>query len=709
MAPPSEKFEITNYDVLADEISNPISSEESEVGLSLAAHSYHVGNNRLEVMCNIHNQAYTDALGKGDEGKSADIVEKIMNIVQNQCEPKGRFLERNSKGEWKEVSTEKARKLVQQALGAVQGQTTGAPLTGGETAEDIKKKQEADAEKKRRRRSSLLRRSVSSSMLPNLKAAGEELNGKFDDKKKSTRLAISPLPSPVNSRPGSRCASPVPGRIHRPVFGRSRSVELLGGARQGRRLATIDRTPLIKETMQMDVLLNTSKTGLLPGTDLHGNNRLRVMVSLQTQTFKDAKEEEQTKMAEELVKTIKEFWGGRVLSKCPTARRGGDSEGAYVMLEKDYAVGAMKHLLSGKPAEIEDGLTMGEPDAETNIKQGRRASLKAIQSIAASGGGGKTSIMPSSLPTLPADMQHLRSAAVKSLQKRKQRQGLNSRIRGLTADKAAVFQDGSSNASVMSAASGNTSPIPSKIVSNLPNIPTTLNPGLNPSMQYRQHSSGASVASTTSNLSTHPGTSYSPPPPGIVQRQGSLSNMSTASNNTNNTSMSRTTMNAARTMAQMNLGGPQMMGGHPGMMHQNSGMGANVQGLELQIPSNLMMQQPQLQQQISQMSQPMYQQHQNQFQNRPNIMMPVVQEEMNNAQFNPQPLTPDQLMMLQQQQQQGMMQGQFDPNMQQQQMERNSLLTTTGEDGLPQFQKGEMDLLIKGLQMAEQQQNRGGQ
>jgi hypothetical protein len=37
-------------------------------------------------------------------------------------------------------------------------------------------------------------------------------------------------------------------------------------------------------------------------------------------------------------------------------------------------------------------------------------------------------------------------------------------------------------------------------------------------------------------------------------------------------------------------------------------------------------------------------------------------------------------------------------------VDRNSLLHSTGSDGLPRFGQGEVDLLMKGLEMAEQQQ-----
>ena len=76
MPPPSSNdIEITNYDVLADQVSHPSSSDHHESddsgGLSLAAHSYHVGNNRLEVLCNIHHRAFSEAVQKGETTQSA--------------------------------------------------------------------------------------------------------------------------------------------------------------------------------------------------------------------------------------------------------------------------------------------------------------------------------------------------------------------------------------------------------------------------------------------------------------------------------------------------------------------------------------------------------------------------------------------------------------------------------------------------------------
>ena len=830
MPPPSGKdIEISNYDVLADQVSNPINSDESDIGLSLAAHSYHVGNNRLEVLCNIHNQAFSDHQAKGDEANSAAIVEKIMNIVQNQCVPKGRFLERSSKGEWSVVDISKARSLVKQALiKMTQGSSSSAETAAGPGAsqEEIKKKEQDDAEKKRRRRSSLLRRSVSSSMLPNLMKAGREFElTSFDDKKKASRQGSilrpgdssspnspvaspknSPKTSPKNSPVNSRSNSPIPpSSSHRrgtreksdaekkiqlpdqpkprPAFGRSHSVEV-GQGRSTRRFATKYTGPeIVKETLKMDVLLNTAKTSLLPGADLHGNNRLRVMVNIQTMTYQNAKDDEtKDKMAEELVNTIENFWGGRVLSIIPSMRRKGGDDEQYIKLESIHALQAMRNLLSGKAAEKEEAFTQGiAPDPK--VPQGRRASLKAIESIAAAGVGVGTgdskTIMPSTLPTLPPDMQHLRSAAVKSLQKRKVRQGLNSRIRGLTADKAAIYQDGSANASVMSSANSssvaNMAPIPTQITSR---ASSNASAGQNiPQMQhYRQASSGASVGSSVGGMSTGP--------PGMVQRQGSV--CSTAS--TVATSMSMSAMNAARTMANINLNA------HPSpllsstIVNPNGMMGGPMLGSELLIPNNNvpnnimapMLQQQQSQAQharMSQMSQQMQQnaqqiqqsqaQHarmsqmsqqmqqnaqqiqqqqmmqqqqmqmqqqlqmqqqmnQQQFQPRQITMPSVPEEQFNNNNNNFPDATPLSFEQLQQLAQLGNQQqepqfnqqnfqnnggmGGFQGQQQQQQQlhddsgfvngrqDRNSLLNSTGSDGLPKFGQNEMEMLIKGLE-----------
>jgi len=744
MPPPStEELAISNYDVLADEISNPRTGNESDVGLSLAAHSYHVGNNRLEVLCNIYNHAFTDSQEKGDEVSSAAIVEKIMGIVQDQCVPKGRFLERRMKGEWSVVETGKARLLVRQALGNVQNQSRSTVARGGgqQSAEALQKKQEDDAEKKRRRRSSLLRRSVSSSMLPNFKERdpGKEIESNTVDKKKSSRKGsiVKSEDSSDNddkSRSTSRSSSPssiaksadpaVDNRP-RPVFGRSRSVEVGGTGRSQRRFATtFERPPIIKDTLKMDVLMNTAKTALVPGTDLHGNNRLRVMVNIQTTAYTSADPDTKLKMANDLLGTIENFWGGRILSQIPSLRRKGEDD-QYVKLDKANSIMALKNLLSGKAAQREEEATQGE-ETDSHIQQGRRASLNAIQKIATTADP-DASILPSTLPTLPPDMQHLRNAAVKSLQKRKQRQGLNSRIRGLTADKAAAFQDGSAGAS--SNASVMTSRTAMSTSHNItPPIPTTISGsgGLDrPSVltsHYRQTSSGASVASSV----THQSQSYNPPPgsaqrqgsisamsissynppPGLAQRQGSISAMSTSS------SMSMNTMNAARTMANINLNNPNLspVGSSDNRFVHHPGNA--MLGSELHIPTNI----------IAPMG-PMGM-NPNQF-HQHGGGMPAVPEEMYPAMggYPQQSSFPinhynNQFQQNNNQDYQNYGTGFMDGGHQHHQQQpdrlfdnegevrqaRNSLLNSTGSDGLPKFEQGEMDLLIKGLEMGENQQ-----
>lgn len=708
MTPPStDDFPITNYDVLADEVSNPINSGEKNLGLSLEAHSYHVGNNRLEVLCNIHNQAYSDHQAKGDESNSAAIIDKIMDIVKNQCLPKGRFLERNTKGEWNEVDVAKARQLVRQALTKVEHQSSRAPQVELST-QDSKQDKESDAEKKRRRRSSLLRRSVSSSMLPNLMSVRDDLllqgEKPFDDKKKSTRRALSPKRSPDNSPPGSPDAEDKTDP--RPAFGRSQSVDMgqANHARRARRLAVAQKiecnSVLINEALKMDVLLNTAKTALLPGTDLHGNNRLRVMVQIQTAAYQSSTEEEKETMAKNLINTIENFWEGRILSQIPTMR--GKREDSYVKLVNEHAISAMKNLLSGTALEKEEEATMGDnPDVE--VKQGRRASLQAIQSIAAAGAANSSaSILPSSLPSLPPDMQHLRSAAVKSLQKRKQRQGLNSRIRGLTADKAAVFQDGSSSASVAASSveHRSTSPMSTKLVSPVASSKVISNmPGHGmPHMQpFRLSSSGASIASTASQLSTT--NSYNLPPPTLVQRESSLGNMSTGSNNTQ---MTMNTMNAARTMANITLSGhPNRHMQHPGMMQ----MGATpIMGSQLPTPSNAMSTHPHMQ------SQQMMQQHMARFQQGPTHLMPYIPENAYDHTFASRPLTAEHLAQLNQGLSPDLYTEQYDGGFQGDRsahLDLGSLYNSTGSEGHPRFSQGEMELLIKGLEMAENQQQQG--
>jgi hypothetical protein len=429
----------------------------------------------------------------------------------------------------------------------------------------------------------------------------------------------------------------------------------------------------------MDVLFNTAKTKLLPGNDLHGNNRLRVMITLQSATYKNADDDSKEKTAENLVGTIENFWGGRMLAQVPgrRARRGGaPGEEAYVQLEKIHSIQAIKHLLSGEGDSDEEG-SVGE---KISMKQGRRASLKAIQSISSTAGETSASILPSTLPTLPDDMQHLRSAAVKSLQKRKQRQGLNSKIRGLTANKAAIFQDGNGSASVVSSGMSTTagSAAPPVVVAPVPTTVTSNRSQQNgdPNFRhYRQTSSGASVASTVTQMSSNTSAG-----PGTMQRQSSVGGMSTASTNT---AMSMNTVNAARTISSITARQAQNIQAAGASISQNMMQPSSVGGFsEYNVPPNITMAGPP-----------------NQFQQHPHLGMPSVPENFNND-FSSYdgPVNTDFP---------GPQNQYYDNNGGQTAIfagERNSLLNSTGSDGLPRFGQGEVELLMKGLEMAEQQQ-----
>jgi len=437
----------------------------------------------------------------------------------------------------------------------------------------------------------------------------------------------------------------------------------------------------------------------------------------------------------------------------------------YIKLESIHAIQAIKNLLSGKATENEEEFTQSH-NPDPVIKQGRRASLKAIESIAAASKKGEPkigeakTILPSTLPKLPEELQHLRSAAVKSLQKRKQRQGLNSRIRGLTADKAAALQEGNAGASVM------TSSVTSQPVANVAPIPAQIISAsyAPPSLHYRQNSSASSVGSSVS------GNSYGGHQPVVARRQGSVcsststvATSATAIQNMNRLSLqghqspliSRTVVNPT---GMMNGGGLMLgsdlfipsddalnnvmtpMPNQQGQvqrrisndlrqaqvqlqqMPQQSQL-APLQSLDQQITQQYsqqfqremaqqlqlqMTQQQQMQLQLQQQQQRQVQQ-QLQFRFHQATMASVPEEIHNNPSdfsaeddLSPAPLSDEELAMLSQQKQQQQLLQQ-----QRQQVEENnnvfsredrtSLLNSTGSDGLPSFAPDELKILMKGL------------
>jgi hypothetical protein len=92
----------------------------------------------------------------------------------------------------------------------------------------------------------------------------------------------------------------------------------------------------------MDVIFAEDCKRLSAKHDIVGNNRLKVMLTLESKRYSELPEEEQTKVASDLVKAVTEFWHGRMLV---------DRGFAYGILTFEESVEALKHLLSSLQQE----------------------------------------------------------------------------------------------------------------------------------------------------------------------------------------------------------------------------------------------------------------------------------------------------------------------------------------------------------------------
>lgn len=370
--------DFSNYDVLL--------AKDMTGDLILDSKQSHIGNNRFQVLLNMHQSEFEDAL---IAGASADaVVKRVIDIVCRQCVPKGRFLLSEGNQSWIVLTEMEAEDFVtdylmspectHRALGSNPDALTNSlasPKTTSPGVADMEPLRATigdtggDGEKKRRRRSSLLRRSMS--------------EGGFDDNKKSTRRSVR--------FPNMDAVSWIPK-----LFTRQKPASL-------------------------DVVFNAEKTALVEGHT--GNNRLRVMVSMQRESYRTGGSQEKYQLVQNVMETVTDSWKGRFL-----AEKGNGGRGGYEVLtdENEQITLAIRCLFDPDAAEAMASISLIAPMEELVIEDtdvsARRPSFvkkKTLQAL--------HQIKPAN-----AD-QDLRTAAVASLQKRKQRQGLTSRIRDLSA------------------------------------------------------------------------------------------------------------------------------------------------------------------------------------------------------------------------------------------------------------------------------------
>ena len=148
----------------------------------------------------------------------------------------------------------------------------------------------------------------------------------------------------------------------------------------------------------MDILFNYEQTILLPNHI--GNNQLRVLLNIHKEKYEKLDQNEQTSSLQEWIRTVTQFWGGRFL------REEEEDANTFEVLDANQAELALHCVIS-------EMSTAGDDVGSLSSSHGKH--ILPVDKV-----------VPPNL-----NVQDMRNAAVQSLQKRKKRQGLASRIRKL--------------------------------------------------------------------------------------------------------------------------------------------------------------------------------------------------------------------------------------------------------------------------------------
>ena len=432
---------ITSYDVLADP------SVEGVVGdYQLDNYKKNVGNNRLKVFLALHQQDYDRARGNYDFLRCEAIVSNILHTLNKKCVPTGRFLinsmstvgidNMNQTPVWILMGEHEAKQLIHGILKRV----SPPDLYSGTQQQQLQQQQalphsnanngnKGTEELKRRRRSSLLRRSASDSLL--------------DDSKKVTRFD-------QQQRRMSR---------EEPIWTSSRQITNNG-------IVSLNR---------MDVILTSTMDALDPNCQSIGNNRLHILVAMQSGKYQQANDRQKEAILDEVIQTVNSFWKGRFLTET--------TNGCYEVLDHIDAQRSLRHIfemrsgqnllsqsppplnitpnVSSRPNNDSQLMSSGNlnrefNDASKSGNQFRNDPLNMMRhastSTLACGKNGlisddtkkilsrqmSSSLIPNQIsssslsriePPIPlSGINDLRSAAIKSLQKQKARQQVANRL-----------------------------------------------------------------------------------------------------------------------------------------------------------------------------------------------------------------------------------------------------------------------------------------
>lgn len=389
---------MTNYDVLGDEMPGRRYAIEDYIN--------HIGNSRFSVLVDMYREAY-DMSHIVDKYEECDkIIDRIVGVTCHKdvsiAVSKGRFLvKRNGEGDWKALDDENSNELVRQALSvsaaaAVEEELLEASQSKHISSDDIGCTSLASSttaalnDKKRGRRRSLLRRSASeSTMLEDKKKTYRALAGPGADMERSNQKFNPPAFRRFNS-------SNFPSTIHEPGVTRSTSAPVI-----------VKTSEQIKKHGGMDVVLSTTARTLSTKENIVGNNRLKVMVALHKERYKDMALADQDKAAADLVKAVCHYWDGRILM---------DQGFTYAKLDLEQSLQAIKNLLSPEDAKaiIVSVAPAHTPAAKPLLSAPpvpeflRNASMELL----------------STTRNDPTDAQSMQSQAVKSLQARKAKRAM---------------------------------------------------------------------------------------------------------------------------------------------------------------------------------------------------------------------------------------------------------------------------------------------
>jgi hypothetical protein len=151
----------------------------------------------------------------------------------------------------------------------------------------------------------------------------------------------------------------------------------------------------------MDVVLSSDCKSLSTKPDIVGNNRLRVLLGLQSKDYSQLPYEQQTKMAFDLVKAVTGDWKGRILA---------DKEFSYVILTPNEAIEAMRYLLTPETDRFYATFKRPEPPGEVVRDQ------KNINALPSSTSSSLTTPKTTLLSSAPPVPDYLRNASKEILE-----------------------------------------------------------------------------------------------------------------------------------------------------------------------------------------------------------------------------------------------------------------------------------------------------